>query len=76
MPDLREATDEEVLDSLSFALNHSSGRRARYQEADEFKARIVSRHLLEMLKRSGCVLMKKPPTPPHTIGFSRKADGG
>lgn len=58
---LREATEEELLFSLSFALQHDGSRRKRFQHADEFKARITAEHLVKHLRMSGYVIMKKPP---------------
>lgn len=48
--DITDATDEEVLLSLSCALHHDG--RKRFQHADDIKARLVAEHLLNHLKRS------------------------
>jgi hypothetical protein len=56
---MREATPEEVAESLSFALLFNG--RKRYRQADEMMAKIVAEHLVQHLKRSGYVVMKEPP---------------
>ena len=56
---LTPATPEDLAASLAFALRFS-GRR-RVHDADEFMARIVARRLVEHLRLSGYVVMKKPP---------------
>jgi hypothetical protein len=67
---MREATPEEVADSLSFALPFNG--RKRYRQADEMMAKIVAEHLVQHLKRSGYVVMKEPPGPAHpTPGMQR-----
>ncbi len=74
MPDdaqLRPATAQEIADSLSFALRFDG--RKRVHQADEFMARITAERLVQHLERSGFVLMKQPPTPAHSTGFTSKA---
>jgi hypothetical protein len=56
---MREATPEEIAESLSFALIFD-GRR-RYREADRLMADRVAQHLVKHLLETGYVLMKKPP---------------
>ena len=64
MSDLTEATDDDVLFSLAFALGHDG--RKRFSHADEFKSRLVAEHLLRHLKQSNYVIMKRPPGPGHS----------
>jgi hypothetical protein len=56
---LRPATREELIDTLSFGLRYR-GRR-RVQHADAFMAQVGAENLLEHLERSGFVIMKRPP---------------
>ena len=62
-PNLRPATDDEVRETLAFALRFD-GRKRRY-DADDFVARIAAERLVEHLQRSGFVVMKRPPAPPQ-----------
>jgi hypothetical protein len=62
--DLTPADDDDVLFSLSFALQHDG--RKRFSHADEFKARLVAKHLLEHLKLSNYVIMKGPARKGHS----------
>src|SRR5689334_3255953 len=80
--DLRPTDDDEVLFSLSFALQNDG--KKRFKHANEIAAKIVARHLLEYLKQSNYVIMKGPPrqghsTPPirqdGTLGISPKLCG-
>jgi hypothetical protein len=54
---LREASVEEVMESLSFALRYEG--RKRVSHADEMMARITADRLLRHLAESGFVLMRK-----------------
>jgi hypothetical protein len=54
---LREASAEEVMESLSFALRYEGRRRVSH--ADEMMARITADRLLRHLAESGFVLMRK-----------------
>ena len=58
-PPLRPATAEEIGESLSFALRYEARRRVH--TADEAMARITAERLVEHLRLSGFVLMKRPP---------------
>ena len=62
MPDetehLTPATDDELAVSLAFALCHD-GKRA-FRHAEQFISKITAAHLIEHLKRSGYVVMKRP----------------
>jgi 4'-phosphopantetheinyl transferase EntD len=62
--DITDATDEEVLLSLSCALHHDG--RKRFQHADDIKARLVAEHLLNHLKRSNYVIMRGPARTGHS----------
>jgi hypothetical protein len=62
MPDDRPLTPAEhadVQDTLAFALRFEG--RKRVHTADETMARITAERLVEHLRRSGFVVMKKPP---------------
>ena len=54
---LREASVEEVIESLSFALRYEG--RKRVSHADEVMARITADRLLRHLAESGFVLMRR-----------------
>jgi hypothetical protein len=54
---LREASVDEVMESLSFALRYEG--RKRVSHADEMMARITADRLLRHLAESGFVLMRK-----------------
>lgn len=62
-PDLRPATQDEIADTLAFALQFDGRRRVRH--ADSFIAQIAAKRLVEHLERSGFVVMRKPPAPAH-----------
>jgi hypothetical protein len=55
-PNLRPATDEELIDSLSFALRFNG--RKRRDVAGPFMARVAAEHLVRHLTLSGYVIMK------------------
>lgn len=55
---LREASVEEIVESLSFALRYEG--RKRVSHADETMARITADRLVKHLAESGFVLMRKP----------------
>ncbi len=63
---LREATDDEIRQTLQFALQFRDGKRVH--DADGFGAQLVAQRLVEHLKRSGYVLKKRPATPSHSDG--------
>ena len=67
MPDepdhLRPATPDEIAETLSFALRYDGRRRVHH--ADSVMARITAERLVEHLRRSEFVVMKKPPLRPH-----------
>lgn len=62
---LRQAPDpadlDDVQQSIAFALRFPG--RKRIHTADEAMARITAERLVEHLRRSGFVIMKKPPAP-------------
>jgi len=62
-PNLRPATGDELLQSLSFALG--CNRRKRTHDADEVMARITAERLVEYLERTGYVVMHKLPLGQH-----------
>lgn len=71
---LRPATEEEVMDSLSFALRFDGRKPVRY--AEDAMASLMARHLMNYLERSGYVIMKGPPAGPNfdpTLWFPDKA---
>jgi hypothetical protein len=67
MPDsnLRPATRDELLQSLSFALRFDG--RKRHHRADDAMAQITAEHLAKHIEGSGFVVMKKPPSKGHGI---------
>jgi hypothetical protein len=71
---LRPASADEIEQGLAFALRFDGRKRALH--GDEFMARITAQRLVRWLEKSGFVVMKKPPSPPHstTIG-ERRGDG-
>jgi hypothetical protein len=58
---MREATPEEVADTLAHSLLFEG--RKRKHDADGFMARIVADRLVEHLRLSNYVIMKKAPAP-------------
>lgn len=67
MPDpdrLRSATQDEIAQTLSFALQYEG--RKRVHHADDVMARITADRLVRHLERSGFVVMKKPAAPNPT----------
>ena len=69
---LTDATDEEVLLSLSLALHHDG--RKRFQYADDIKARLVTEHVLRHLKQSNYVIMRGPARTGHSTPSSVRRD--
>jgi hypothetical protein len=63
-PGMKEATQDEIARSLSFALLFND--RKRTHDSDELIARIVAQHLAKHLLGSGFVVMKKPPRMGHS----------
>ena len=55
---LREASVEEIVESLTFALRYEG--RKRVFHADEAMARITADRLVRHLAESGFVLMRRP----------------
>ncbi len=67
MPDpdrLRPATQDEIAQTLFFALQYEG--RKRVHHADDVMARITADRLVRHLERSGFVVMKKPAAPAPT----------
>jgi hypothetical protein len=56
---LSPATPDDLAQALAFALRFSG--RKRVHNADQFMAEITARRLVEHLRLSGFVVMKKPP---------------
>jgi hypothetical protein len=54
---LRQATAEEVAESISFALRYDG--RKRVSHADEIMARITAERLVQHLRGSGFVVMRQ-----------------
>ncbi len=67
MPDepdqLRPATPDEIVETLAFALRYEGRRRVRH--ADSFMARVAAERLVEHLRVSGFVVMKKTAVGAH-----------
>jgi hypothetical protein len=63
-PSMREATPEELIDTLRFALQFKGRKRANH--AADFMAQVAAEVLAEHLRLSGYVVMKKPPAPAHS----------
>jgi hypothetical protein len=69
------ADPKDVAAALSFGLRFSASSRKRTHDADVFMANIAAERLVEHLRQSGFVVMKRPPTPlatghvPPTIGL-------
>jgi hypothetical protein len=55
---MRQASSDEIADTLSFALIHEGKRRVR--DAERMMALITAQRLVRHLERSGFVVMKKP----------------
>jgi hypothetical protein len=60
---MREATPEELIETLRFALQYKGRKRAAH--AADFMAQIAAEHLVEHLRRSGFVVMKRPDSEGH-----------
>ena len=63
---LRPAMSEEVAQSLAYALRFDD-RGKPMRRADDIMAVITANWLVRHLERSGFVIMKKPPAPPHSV---------
>jgi hypothetical protein len=61
--ELTLAKPADVAEALAFALRFSG--RKRVHQADDMMALIAAERLVEHLGRSGFVVMRKPPSPPH-----------
>jgi hypothetical protein len=66
---LTPADPADLASSLAFALRYEG--RKRNHNADEIMAEIVAKRLVEHLRRSGFVVMKRPPA----VGGSALARG-
>ncbi len=63
-PPQRPATEDELIESLAFALRYEG--RKRVHHADDMMARITAERLVRHLRGSGFVLMKDPAARPPT----------
>jgi len=71
---LHPATTAELEETLSFALRYAGKKRVR--TADDVMARATAERLVQHLKRSGYVLMKRPAaTAPNTIWHKHPTSG-
>jgi hypothetical protein len=61
---MRQATPDEIAETLSFALIYEGKRRVR--DAERMMALITAQRLVRHLERSGFVVMKKAPAVAHT----------
>ena len=62
---LSPASHEDLVQSLSFALRYNRAGK-RVSERDIVTANTAAEHLAEALKRSGYVIMKRPPLRAHS----------
>jgi hypothetical protein len=60
---LRPVTATELMETLAFALQYDGRRRVHH--ADSFMARVAAERLVEHLRVSRFVVMKKPPLDNH-----------
>lgn len=67
---LTPATPEDLAESLAFALRFNG--RKRVHDADQFMADIVARRLVEHLRLSGYVIMKRPLCAGRSMGSMMK----
>lgn len=72
IPEYREATHDELSMSLEFALRFNG--RKRTHTGDEYLARITADRLIEHLRLSGYVILKKPPQAHHSTPPLRKQE--
>ncbi|MFT8246377.1 hypothetical protein [Roseomonas sp. BN140053] len=64
---LEPASDEEFAQSLAYALRFDDRGRPR-AGGWEFAAGIAAERLVDHIRRSNFVVMKRKPTPPHGAG--------
>ena len=65
--DLAVASSEEVTEALSYALRYDERGKPR-RGGWEFAASLAAERLTEHLRRSGFIIMKAPPSRPHSAG--------
>jgi hypothetical protein len=70
-PPLRRASNEEVVEALSFALRFD-GRRL-FPQASSLMARITAEHLMKHLARCGFEVSKRPDRAAPTMSHHREA---
>ncbi len=76
MPDDRPLTPADPAD-LEHTLAHAlqfDGRK-RFKVSGEMMAKITAAHLVECLKQSGYVVMKRPPVRPHSYSPGKDRGG-
>jgi hypothetical protein len=66
---MEEAKLEDIEQSISFALMFNG--RKRTHEADQLMAHIVAKHLVEHLRRSNFVIMRRPPQAGHSTSTQK-----
>jgi len=66
---MEEAKPEDIEQSIAFALMYNGRRRTR--EADQLMAQIVAKHLVDHLRRSNFVIMRRPPQPGHSTSAQK-----
>ncbi len=62
MPDLRPATRDELLHTISYGLRYDRRGKAHGRNA-EMMATLAAEALIELLERAGYVILKKPASP-------------
>jgi hypothetical protein len=67
---LRPTSPDDIRDALAFALRFDGRNRAR--SADALMAQITAERLVEHLRLSGFVVMKKPPAKAHSTPKTRE----
>jgi hypothetical protein len=66
---MEEAKPEDIEQSLAFALIFNGKKRTH--EADQLMAHIVAKHLVEHLRRSNFVIMRRLPQPGHSTSMQK-----
>ena len=66
---MEEAKTEDIEQSIAFALMYNG--RKRTHEADQIIAQIGAKHLVDHLRRSNYVIMRRPPQPGHTTSTQK-----
>jgi len=66
---MEEAKPEDIEQSIAFALMYNG--RKRTHEADRIMAQIVAKHLVDHLRRSNFVIMRRPPQAGHSTSTQK-----